>query len=121
MVRVVQSRTREVLNQPWAGVAQGMGLAPGRIVWRHAGRQVAVIAVTAVAVEMGPMLTALAVVEAVLDLGGLGSAVLTGIRSQQGPLVIGGVTTFIFLGVLMTLVADVAVLLLDPRQSRPAR
>lgn len=121
LVRLVQSRTREVLAQSWVPTATGSGLSPRRILWAHAGKQVAVIAVTAVAVEIGPMLTALAVVEAVLDLGGLGSAVLTGIRNQQGPLIIGGVTTFIAMGIVATLIADVAALLLDPRRARPMR
>lgn len=121
LVRLVQGRTREVLAQDWVSATDAIGLSPRRILWTHAGKQVAVIAATAVAVEIGPMLTALAVVEAVLDVGGLGSAVLTGIRNQQGPLIIGGVTTFIAMGVVATLLADVAALLLDPRQSRPLR
>jgi oligopeptide transport system permease protein len=118
IVRVLRQRAKAIALQPWVATMRGGGVKEGRIAWWFAARQVLVTGVTLVAAEIGPTLAALLVVEQVFEVRGLGSTLLAAVRAQQGPLVIGAVVTFVAITVVATMLADVVVLLLDPRTRR---
>lgn len=105
----------ELSRAPWVPRLRASGLSEGRIAWVHGARHLLPTAITMVAGEIGPTLAGLLVVEQVFRVDGLGSVLLSAVRNQQGPLVIGSVITFVAVTVLATLVADVAKVLLEPR------
>ncbi|MGI9017225.1 MAG: ABC transporter permease [Euzebya sp.] len=117
ITRVLRLRAQELAHEPWVTTMRGCGIKEDRIAWWYGGRQVLITGVTLVAAEIGPTLAGLLVVEQVFQIRGLGSVLLAAARNQQGPLVTGAVTSFIAVTVIATLIADVLVLMLDPRLS----
>jgi oligopeptide transport system permease protein len=105
----------EVLEQDHIRTARARGLAPGRILLRHALRP----ALVPVASYLGPaaagLLTGAVVIETVFALPGLGRYFVQGALNRDYPLVLGVVTLYAGLIVLFNLVADLIYGWLDPR------
>lgn len=115
IVRVLRDHTRVLARAPWVLTLRAGGVPEARISWRYGGRTALAVGVTLVAAEVGPTLTGLLIVERVFGIPGLGNTLLEAVRSQQGPLIVGAVITFVGLVVVATLLADLAVMVLHPR------
>lgn len=105
----------EVLEQDHVRTARARGLAPVRILFRHALSP----ALVPVASYLGPaaagLLTGAVVIETVFALPGLGRYFVQGALNRDYPLVLGVVTLYAGLIVLFNLVADLIYGWLDPR------
>lgn len=115
IVRVLRDHTRVLARAPWVSTLRAGGVPEPRISWRYGGRTALAVGITLVAAEVGPTLTGLLIVERVFGIPGLGNTLLEAVRSQQGPLVVGAVVTFVGLVVAATFLADLAVMVLHPR------
>ena len=105
----------EILGQDHIRAARARGIAPLKILARHALRP----ALVPVASYLGPaaasLLTGAVVVETVFGLPGLGRYFVQGALNRDYPLVLGVVTLYAGLIILFNLVADLIYGWLDPR------
>ena len=68
-----------------------------------------------VAANVGQLFVGLIIVEGVFGLPGLGGAVFEAIRSRDRSLLIGLVTVFILVTLVVNTIADLLIALIDPR------
>ncbi len=65
--------------------------------------------------DMGALLSGAIVTEGIFNIPGLGRTVFQAVQSQEGAVVAGVVTLFVFFYILFNLVVDVLYAALDPR------
>lgn len=115
IAKLARAGLATALAQDHIRTARARGLAPGRILLRHALRP----ALVPVASYLGPaaagLLTGAVVIETVFALPGLGGYFVQGALNRDYPLVLGVVTLYAALILLFNLLADLAYGWLDPR------
>ena len=65
--------------------------------------------------DLGALLSGAVVTEGIFNIPGLGRAVFQAIQSQEGNVVVGIVTLFVFVYIMFNLLVDVMYAALDPR------
>ena len=71
--------------------------------------------VTVLGADLGALLSGAVVTEGIFNIPGLGRAVFQAIQSQEGNVVVGIVTLFVFVYIVFNLLVDVMYAALDPR------
>lgn len=113
---VTREQTRAALREPWVPAATAKGVPRWRISWVHALKLAAAPAITVVGAEVGALLGGAVVVEGVFRTGGTGAILFDAIQQKQGPTILGIVTVFTVVVLLVTLVTDLVTAALDPRR-----
>lgn len=115
IAKLARAGLAETLGQDHIRTARARGLAPRRILIRHALRP----ALVPVASYLGPaaasLLTGAVVIETIFALPGLGRYFVQGALNRDYPLVLGVVTLYAALIILFNLLADLVYGWLDPR------
>jgi peptide/nickel transport system permease protein len=120
-VRMIRARLVETLGERYVTTARAKGAGEGRIVLRHALRNVAGPLLPMVALDAGTALTAAIYIETVFGLHGLGHLSVETLSGEtfQGrydlPFLNGIVFTIGVFVVLLSVTADIASAWLDPR------
>ena len=112
---LTRTELRETLRAPFVTAARGRGFTTARLVTVHAMRPSLVPVVAFVAANIGQLFVGLIIVEGVFGLPGLGGAVFEAIRSRDRNLLIGLVTVFILVTLVLNTLADILIALVDPR------
>lgn len=113
--RMMRSSLLDVLSRDYVRTARAKGLAPTRVIVRHALRNAVTPIVTMIGLDIGAFMGGVVVVESVFGWPGLGRLVWDAIRVVDIPVIVGVV---IFSAVVITLgnlLADLVQLLIDPR------
>ncbi len=105
----------ETMSAPYVRTAVLNGFSPGRILWFHVMPNAAVVVVNAVALNAITLLSGVIVVESVFGYPGLGQLLVQALVANDFPKIeaVAVVTTALL--VVINLLADGAVLVLDPR------
>lgn len=115
LMRVMRATMVEVLQQEYVTVARAKGLAPWRVVARHAVRNALIPIVTVLALEMGYLLGGNTIVETVFGWPGLARVIVEAVYARDYPLVQAGVLVIALLYVAVNLAADLLYMALNPR------
>ena len=115
VARLTRTSMAENLRADYVRTARAKGLAPTTVVVRHTLRNSLIPVVTYVGADVGTLMGGAIVTETVFNIPGLGRAVFDAIRSQEGAVVVGIVTLFVFFFVFFNLVVDILYAVLDPR------
>lgn len=115
VARNTESGVREALTQPHVTAAVSRGMPPAAIVANHVARNAAIPVVTAGAAYFGYLLGGTIVVEQLFSIPGLGQYVITAMGNRDYAIVQAGVLLGAALFLLLSLLADFAHVLLDPR------
>jgi oligopeptide transport system permease protein len=115
VARLTRTSLVENLRNDYVRTARAKGLPESRVVGKHALRNSLIPVVTFLGADFGALLSGAIVTEGVFNLPGLGQAVFEGVRSQEGALVVGITTFFIFVYIFANLLVDVLYAALDPR------
>ena len=113
--RLTRSELSERFGSSFVRSAFARGFTRERVVWVHALRGVLVPVVALIGAQTGTLLAGSVLVEQVFRLGGLGGAVYEGVRTREGPLVVGVITLFVLVAIVITLIVDIVSAILDPR------
>jgi peptide/nickel transport system permease protein len=117
VMRMTRSSMLEVLNEDFVRTARSKGLAPRRVVNKHALRNALIPVLTLIGVEMGYLLGGAFIVEQIFALPGLGRLTINAVSQREYALV-QGTALFIALNiVLINLLVDLLYASLDPRIS----
>jgi len=113
--RIMRGNMLEVLGQQYILTARAKGLPEQRVIYRHALRNALNPLVTLLGYEFSSLLSGAALIEIICSWPGLGSLMLTAVRSKDVYLVM---ASFMMGGVLFligNLLADILLARLDPR------
>lgn len=115
LTRVTRSSMLEVLSQDYVAFAHAKGIAPRRVLVRHALRNALVPIVTVTAIDIGSLLSGSIVVESVFAWPGVARVLVEGVFARNYPLVQAGVLLFAVIYILVNFVADLLYTVLNPR------
>ncbi len=116
-MRFTRSSLLEVLGQDYVRTARAKGLAPARVVWRHALRNALIPVVTVVGLSVPTLVGGAVLTETVFAWPGLGRLAVGAVFERDYPVLMG--VNLIVAGVVITanLATDIAYSFIDPRIS----
>ena len=115
LIRMTRSNMLEVIRQDYIRMARAKGAPERRVITRHALRNALLPIVTIVGLNFSSLLGGTLIIEQVFNIPGLGSLMITAVRSKDVPLVMAGVLFVALLGGFINLLVDVIYVLIDPR------
>jgi len=115
LTRIVRSGMLEVLGEDYIRTARAKGLAPRRVLVRHAFRNTLIPVVTILALQLGSLLAGAVITEAVFAWPGIGSLAIRALLARDYPLVQALVLFSSAVIVGLNFLADTAYAILDPR------
>ena len=115
VARLTRTSLVENLRNDYVRTAKAKGLTPMSIVGKHTLRNSLIPVVTFLGVDLGVLLSGAIVTEGIFNIPGLGRAVFDAVRSQEGAVVVGIVTLFVFIYIFFNLLVDILYAALDPR------
>ena len=115
IVRHVRASVMEVLGQPFAEAARGLGISRVRLLFRHVLPVAANPAISLFGFSLAGLVSGSLLVEVVCGWPGLGPLILDATLSRDFYLVIGGIMFSALFMVGGNLIADVMLLASDPR------
>ncbi len=115
VARLTRTSLVENLRNDYVRTAKAKGLTPASVVGKHTLRNSLIPVVTYLGVDFGVLLSGAIVTEGIFNIPGLGRAVFDSVQSQEGAVVVGIVTLFVFVYIFFNLVVDVLYAALDPR------
>lgn len=114
-LRLYRSFVLDEVNQDYVRTARAKGLSEVSVVGKHTLRNSLIPVVTFIGADLGALMGGAIVTESVFNIPGLGRAVYDAVLRQEGAVVVGIVTLFVFFYIFFNLVVDVLYAALDPR------
>lgn len=118
LARVVRVGLAEAMSRPYVTTAAAKGIARHVIVLRDALPNIAVPSITALATQIGLMLTGAVVVETAFAWPGIGAYFLEGVKFRDFSVIQSVLLVFAAVFVLMNALVDIAAHVIDPRLRR---
>jgi peptide/nickel transport system permease protein len=115
LMRLMRSQILEIKNSEFVRTARAKGLSERVVIYKHVLRNALNPFVTMAGFALADLLGGAALVEAVMNLQGLGLLLLDAVRSLDVYLVMGSVLMGTVLLLVGNLLADVALVAVDPR------
>jgi peptide/nickel transport system permease protein len=115
LMRLMRSQILEIKNSEFVRTARAKGLSERVVIFKHVLRNALNPFVTMAGYSLGDLLGGAALVEAVMNLQGLGLLLLDAVRSLDIYLVMGSVLMGTVLLLVGNLLADIALVAVDPR------
>jgi oligopeptide transport system permease protein len=115
VARLTRTSLAENMRNDYVRTARAKGLKPSVVVGKHTLRNSLIPVVTFIGADLGALLGGAIVTESVFNIPGLGRAVYDGVLQQEGALVVGIVTLFVFFFIFFNLLVDLLYAVLDPR------
>jgi oligopeptide transport system permease protein len=115
VARLTRTSLVENLRNDYVRTAKAKGLTPTTVVGKHTLRNSLIPVVTFLGADLGALMSGAVVTEGIFNIPGLGRAVFQAIRAQEGTVVVGIVTLFVFVYIIFNLLVDVLYAALDPR------
>lgn len=116
IARIVRASMLEVMTQPHVRMARAFGLAERRITRSHILKIAVLPAVTLIGTGVAHLFSAAVFVEVIFARPGIGALLVGAVNERNYPIVLGAVLITTGIIVLATLISDLVVALLDPRQ-----
>ncbi|TFV63033.1 ABC transporter permease [Geodermatophilus sp. DF01-2] len=115
VARLTRTSLAENLRQDYVRTARAKGLKPSVVIGKHTLRNSLIPVVTFIGADIGALMGGAIVTETIFNIPGLGRAVYDAVLRQEGAVVVGIVTLFVFFYIFFNLVVDILYALLDPR------
>jgi len=114
-IRVTRASVAENLRSDYVRTARAKGLSKRRVIGVHVLRNSLIPVITLIGLDLGNLMAGAIVTERVFNIPGVGFNLWRGIRTEDGPLVVGFVSILIIVFVLVNLIVDLLYAVLDPR------
>ncbi len=115
ILRITRASVIEVMASDFIKMARLKGVPERQIFWRHLAPSALIPVVNTVALTFAWLLGGVVVIEQVFNYPGIGNLMLRAIYDRDLPMVQAIVLTFALIYVVANLLADLAMVLLDPR------
>jgi peptide/nickel transport system permease protein len=113
--RILHTSLCDALDQDYVRTARGKGLAPSRVMLRHAMSNALLPLVTLAGLDLAGLLSGVVLTETVFNWPGIGRLAFEAIFNLDIPLIMGTVLFSAFLIVIVNLLVDMLYAWLDPR------
>jgi peptide/nickel transport system permease protein len=115
IARMVRASVRDLSSQPFVRSAALRGVSHRALVWRHVVPNASLPVVNVIALTMAELIAGVVIIETVFGFPGIGQLLVSSVSSKDIP-VVQIITLVIGLGfVIFNLLADLAVIALNPR------
>ncbi len=114
-IRLTRTSVVENLRSDYVRTARAKGLRPSRVVGVHVLRNSLIPVVTSLGIDLGSLMGGAIITEGVFNIPGVGFNLFRGIRTEDGPLVVGFVSVLVMVYLLASLAVDLLYAVLDPR------
>jgi peptide/nickel transport system permease protein len=118
LARLLRTSLLEQQEQPYVTFAAALGEPPWSVRWRHLLPNAILPLLSILALDFAGLFSSVAVVEVAFSMPGLGTDLLLGLRRLDTALIVGIGIIAGLLVALVNLLADVAVIVVDPRVRR---
>lgn len=115
LMRLMRGNILEIKNSDYVRTARAKGLSEPIIIFKHILRNALNPFITLAGYELGSLLGGAALVEAVLNLQGLGTMMLQAVMGQDIYLIMGSLLIGAVMLIVGNLTADVTLTIVDPR------
>jgi peptide/nickel transport system permease protein len=115
ILRITRASVVSVLTSDFIQMARLKGVPPRQLFWRHLAPSALIPAVNVIALTVAWLLGGVVIVEQVFNYPGMGTLMLQAIYDRDLPLVQSITLLFAMIYILANLMADIAMILLDPR------
>jgi oligopeptide transport system permease protein len=114
-MRLSRTSVAENLRADYVRTAKAKGLSRSRVIGVHVLRNSLIPVITYLGVSLGDLMAGAIITEGVFNTPGVGFNLFRGIRTEDGPLVVGFVSVLVIVYILANLVVDILYAVLDPR------
>ena len=115
IARMTRSSVLEIIRQDYVRTARAKGIANRLVLFRHIVRNALIPVVTIAGLYFGHSLGGVVITETIFSIPGIGRLLVDAIRSQDYPVVQGGILVFALCVGVVNLIVDVIYAFLDPR------
>ena len=115
IIRLTRSSMLDVLGQDYIRTARAKGVAPARIIFRHALKNALIPVITYVGPMLAYIVTGSLVVEQIFAVPGIGRAFVQSIINRDYSMIMGTTIVLASLIVIMNLISDILYKIVDPR------
>ena len=116
---IVQRLTRttmlEAVRQDYIRTAKAKGCSKSRITWKHALKNAILPVITVMGINAGSVMGGAVICETVFSLPGMGTYILTAIRSKDIPVVMSSTVVLSLIFCVIMILVDVLYAVIDPR------
>ena len=114
-LRVTRASVAENLRADYVRTARAKGLSRYQVIRAHVLRNSLIPVITLIGVDIGGLMSGAIVTEKVFNIPGVGFNLYRGIRTEDGPLVVGFVSVLVIVFLVVNLLVDLLYAVLDPR------
>jgi len=114
-LRVTRASVAENLRADYVRTARAKGLTRNRVIGVHVLRNSLIPVITLIGVDIGGLMSGAIITEKVFNIPGVGFNLWRGIRTEDGPLVVGFVSVLVIVFLVVNLIVDLLYAALDPR------
>ena len=115
VAQITRASVREQAGREHVETARGRGLSSPRIFSKHVLRNAAIPIITIAGLALAGLVAGSIVVETAFGIGGIGSLLVTSVSAKDYDVVLAISMIFVLAFVVATTVADLALIVLDPR------
>ena len=115
VTRMTRSSMLEVMNEDYVRTARAKGVAPWRVVFKHALRNAMLPTVTVIGLQVGLLMGGAVITETIFAWPGVGQIAYESINRRDYAMIQGVVLYGALLFMLVNLLVDVLYAVLDPR------
>ena len=115
IIRLTRAGMRETMQQDYIKYARSKGLAPARVIFLHAFRNILIPIVTVLGLEMGSVIAFAVVTETVFSWPGMGKLIIDSINLLDRPIIVAYLMMTVLMFVVINLIVDVTYSIIDPR------
>lgn len=115
LTRMTRASMLETIHQDYIRTDRAKGVRERVVIWVHAFKNALMPVITVIGSNFGSLLGGAVVIETVFALPGLGSLIVTSIRTKDVPQVMAGTLFIVLMFCIVLLIVDVAYAYIDPR------
>ncbi len=115
LIRFVRSAMLDVLHSDYVRTARAKGLSERAVQYRHALKNALIPVLTVLGLQFGRMLGGAVIVEAVFAWPGMGQLMLQGVGNRDYAVVQGALLVFVLAFVMVSVLIDIATVVVNPR------
>ena len=115
LVRMTRSSMLEVIRQDYIRTAKAKGATQRRIIFKHALRNALLPIVTVLGINFSLLVSGALIIESVCGISGLGTLMVTSVKSKDAPMLMATVMFTAILTGLVNLAVDILYTYIDPR------
>jgi peptide/nickel transport system permease protein/oligopeptide transport system permease protein len=113
--RIARSNLLDNINSEQIKAATARGLPRRRVLGAHVLKNSLVPIITILGLDLAALMGGAPITETIFNLPGLGQVLILGVRTENGPLVVGLVTLAALIFIFTNLVVDIICAAIDPR------